>query len=261
MEITCPRCETVFAMPDELFAPGKKARCTQCGMIFPMQQGVAQETAAQPALGAKVKKPLSPRLKLVRNIAISALFAVTLLAGGWWAYTNFLSSPSAPQDAAEQAEQLAEQKDGQGGGTADQTGQEDGPAPSPIKDVTISELRQSLVDNIHLGTLVVLQGHVTNASNVNKANVIVDAWLTDADGKVLTHQKQLCGVSLDLYQLQSLDQTHLTEALNNRVQLLSNNANVPPGGQVPFTVIFTSLPDKMFRFHLRVVDAQNVPQE
>ncbi|MDL2266439.1 zinc-ribbon domain-containing protein [Desulfovibrio sp. OttesenSCG-928-G15] len=259
MEITCPRCETVFAMPDELYAPGKKARCTQCGMIFPMQQGLAQAAPADEAAVAKGKKPLSPRVKLIRNIAVSVLFAAALLAGGWWAYTSFLSPVDSPNESTQQAEPVAENTDGQGG-TGEQV-EGSGPGPSPITDVTISELRQSLVDNIHMGRLVVLQGYVVNSSTVNKSNIVVDAWLTDKDGKVLSHQKQLCGVTLDLYQLQSLNEKHLTEALNNKVQLLSSNANVPPGGKVPFTVIFDSLPETLHRFHLRVADAQNVSQE
>ncbi|MDR2800397.1 MAG: zinc-ribbon domain-containing protein, partial [Desulfovibrio sp.] len=36
MIIVCPRCETTFSLPDELYRPGRKSRCSQCGHVFVM---------------------------------------------------------------------------------------------------------------------------------------------------------------------------------------------------------------------------------
>lgn len=254
MEITCPRCETVFALPDELFSPGKKARCSNCGMIFPMQEAsvAAPGTAAVAAPAGKFARLRKPLLISV----VCLLLLGGMAAGGWWVASNFFSDTSATEGdlaSVEGQDQAGNPQDGAG-----QPGRDAADAAEQsavIRDIAIENLRQFTVNNPAIGALVVMEGNVVNTSRQNKANITVEAWLADEKGTVLVHQKQLCGISVPLYQLQSMNEGHLREALNNRVQLLSNNTNVRPGARIPFTVIFASPPQNMHSFHLRVIHA------
>lgn len=38
MIVTCPQCETKFDIPDDKYRPGRKARCSNCGNVFPLPE-------------------------------------------------------------------------------------------------------------------------------------------------------------------------------------------------------------------------------
>lgn len=50
MLTTCPQCHTKFNVPDQLYQPGKKARCSVCAHVFPLpepQQGHSSDPSGQ----------------------------------------------------------------------------------------------------------------------------------------------------------------------------------------------------------------------
>lgn len=50
MIVVCPRCETHFDIPEEKYRPGRKARCSNCGNIFPLPELAAPNREnAEPA--------------------------------------------------------------------------------------------------------------------------------------------------------------------------------------------------------------------
>ena len=49
--------------------------------------------------------------------------------------------------------------------------------------------------------------------------------------------------------------------LNNKVEILTNNTNVPRGGEVPFMVLFYSPPAGVAEFGVRIVDARDVSDQ
>lgn len=51
MLITCPNCDTQFNLPEQAYAPGKKAKCSVCGQVFimPAMPSGQAEPAAAPA--------------------------------------------------------------------------------------------------------------------------------------------------------------------------------------------------------------------
>ena len=49
--------------------------------------------------------------------------------------------------------------------------------------------------------------------------------------------------------------------LNNKVEILTNNTNVPRGGEVPFMVLFYAPPEGVAEFGVRIVDARDVSEQ
>ena len=251
MIIACPRCETGFSLPDEQYRPGKKARCSQCGNIFPMPKD-DRETATSSGFG-ETAVPVKAEASLVDKrkkylpfiIAAAALCLLLVLGyGGFLVYRSFTSTP---------------------GHT---TQQDDTPRPDAAKQaeferlisaISLDEVRQFVVDNAAIGRLAVVQGMAINVSQAPKEYIAVEARLLDANKRVLAQVQQLCGVPLTLFQLQSLSEQELQQALNNRISILTNNTNIPPGGKVSFMLVFTKIPTNMRTFEVRVIDVREAP--
>jgi hypothetical protein len=144
------------------------------------------------------------------------------------------------------------------GGTEKERTQADTDSDIRIRDISLEEIRQFMVDNPE-GRLMVIQGLAVNGSAVSKDYIAVGARLLDKDDKVLTGMEQLCGVPLSLFQMQSLTASQLRESLNNRINIMTNNTNIPPGGKVPCVVLFPSPPEAMHTFEVYVLDARDTP--
>lgn len=255
MLITCPRCETTFTLPDELYKPGKKARCSNCHLVFAMpgpdrgaEAAASGETVQQPVTAASATDeknvPLHQRYR--RALAGSAaLFLLLFLGYGAWLVIHSFNGVSEFFPAKNQH-------------TSAQTGDApQGDGEHLIKSVSLDEIRQFQVDNDRAGKIMVIQGVAVNISDRPKDFIAVEARILDADGRTLGEPvQQLCGVSLTLFQLQSLSIEELKATLNNRITILTYNTSIPPGGNVPFVVIFPSPPANMKKFEVRVIGVQ-----
>jgi predicted Zn finger-like uncharacterized protein len=247
MYISCPSCETTFSLPDELYKPGKKARCSQCGTVFPMSAEAAPDPG--PAIGetaAPVLKRL-PRPQKKYMPAFMALAAAILLVmlgyGGYLMYSAVTAPP----------ENVAETDPASPGGSSEQE--------QLINQISLDEIRQFLVDNVHTGKIMVIQGLAVNKSDGRRDLIAIEARVMDANNRVLAAVRQVCGVPLTLFQLQSLTEKEIKESLDNRITILTNNSDVPPGGKVPFVVVFPNPPENMRTFEVRVIDARVSPNQ
>lgn len=256
MLILCPRCETTFSLPDELFKPGKKARCSSCGNVFPMaaapdaragelSAGIG-ETAAPAASKAAVAQPVSFFQKFRKIIigAAAGFFLILLCYGGWLIVSSFTSDDS-PQTAGTPSSPLPASSD------------RHEEYERLINSISLDEVRQFFVENINFGRLMVVQGVAVNISPGNKSYITIDARILDEKNTVLAEKRQLCGVPLTLFQLQNLPEDSLKEILNNRTMIMVNNSDVPQGGKVPFVVVFPSPPASMRTFEIRVIDVRD----
>lgn len=253
MIIACPQCETTFSLSDELYRPGKKARCSQCGNVFPMPASEGGALSEDPDLGygETVPPPQPPRSsspagkykKLI--IALSAVLLLAVLAYGAYLVFTSLAPKGSPA--------VSDVAPDSSGGDAEAEYQQ------RINSISLDEIRQFLVDNNTLGKIMVIQGVAVNISDINKDFITIEARILDANKRVLAQVRQLCGAPLTLFQLQSLSETELKETLENRITILTNNTNIPPGGKVPFVVFFSSPPDAMRTFEVRVIDVRDSP--
>ncbi|MDR2125033.1 MAG: zinc-ribbon domain-containing protein [Desulfovibrio sp.] len=249
MLVTCSRCDTTFSLPDELFKPGRKVRCSNCRYVFPLYvQPVAQVGPADlPPLSAGARPDPAPQVRsgTAKNAALSLAAAALLVLLGYGGYLLYGVLFSAPGNAPDQASPVPD------AARADYERR--------IKSIALEDIRQFHVDNANAGRMLVIQGMAANRSEVNKDYIAVEAALLNADNKVLDKAEQLCGVPLTLFQLQTLKPAELKEAQNSRVTILTNNTDIPPGGKTPFVVIFPSPPKDVRTFEVRVIEARDSP--
>jgi len=227
MEIKCPNCTSRFNLPDQLAKPGVKLRCSVCKTVFTYEPEVPlAEQGPLPDMPIKKKLPLL-------KIALALVLVLACAGGGWWYYTTKGATKQLnEQDIAKQVELL-----------------------------TMRNVRQYYVDNEKVGKVFVIEGRVVNEFPQQKELITLEGAIYDTDRKPLVVKKQLGGVQLSLFQLQVLSEKEMESFLNNKVEILTNNTNVPRGGEVPFMVLFYAPPKSAAEFGVRIVDARDVPDQ
>ena len=280
MIITCPHCTASFSVADEAYRPGRKARCSQCRHVFAMPAlpgataggpvggaapmppgapvfpggGAAQHgpqeadfaTGPGPAKKAPPKKWKQSGLRYIVLGCVGLACIAGLAFGGLMlkdAYTEkqAIDTVKARREAREQEAKDRKEQDAQ------------------VSSITLVNVRQTVVENKRIGPLVVIEGYARNDYDSPREFIEVEALLLDKDGKVLGRAKQAAGVSLMLTQLQVLSLEELGKALNNPVDILSKNVNILPGGQVPFLVVFSGVPEDLYSYEVRPIRAEIPP--
>jgi len=129
-----------------------------------------------------------------------------------------------------------------------------------IKNFSLEDVKQYYVDNEKVGKLFVVQGKVVNNFSSAKELIQIEANLFDANGVSVVNKTLLIGNTVSLFQLQMLSKDELESAINNKVGILTANTNVPPGGEVPFVIVFYNPPDTVQEFGIKVVAAKDPPK-
>lgn len=276
MIITCPNCETKFNLPDEQARVGAQLRCSVCKHVFEIPDtggrmpGQAPEKQAPPRVpepepdveeldfdDAPESEGGSLELSLHGDLASSATrrkqkksgkgcliaaMILLLLAGGGagaWFFAGDAIKARLPF----------------------LLGQPAAPAKDMISKIALRGVRQYSLNNEKNGRIFVIEGKAVNGFDEPRELIKVEAFLYDKDGKTLDSKQQLAGTSVSLFQLQVLGEKELEQALGNRIEILSNNTNVPPGGEVPFMVVFYKQPDAAAEFAVKVIEAKNPPKK
>ncbi len=283
MIITCQRCHTKFRVDDSLVSPLAKAKCTFCGNIFIMADGMAPEDfqksidakeaaaaeAAQVVAEAESSKDAveailqdgdlynvdgkARKQKKKPGLALWLVAILILLLGaGGAAYYLDLFGWRTPATVA-QPETPPQDPAPQTGPVAENliTDQEE------LNKITLLDVKQYYVNNEKLGgQLFIIEGKVVNNFREPVDLIRVEATLLDENKNVIVSNQQFCGISVSYFQLQVLSEKELTDALSNKLEVLAKNMNVQPGSEVPFIFVFRSVPPTVRTFGVRVIEAQ-----
>jgi len=238
MEIICPNCSSKFHLPDTAVRPGAKLRCSVCKTVFPLPD----KTPDGGADAAPGKPPPHEPLRMAapirsKKMLLLCLLALVLLGGGggggaWW----YLKGKAGKISAAPS-------------GTI--------PLAQKVEKLTMRNVRQYYVSNEKIGAISVIEGKVINGFPAPKELIEVEAALYGQDKNPLVSKKQFAGTSLSLFQLQVLGEKELEGFINNKLEVLTNNTNIPPGGEVPFMVLFYNPPPTVTEFGVRIVDVRD----
>lgn len=266
MTVKCPNCKTTYNLADDKARPGAKLRCTVCRQIFvlpdpsaPPEEPVdTPEPVDEPrenyrsdvgqdlsiSIGSSSPKALRPK----RRAPLVLALVLILVAGGSamaWKYTPWLdplkaklglnASVEPAMTAAEQAAKLV----------------------ALVSDLELTGVRQYLVLNDKIGgNISVIEGKIVNGFDEPRDLIRLEASLYDKTGNLLVSKSQLAGSMVSLFQLQVLSEQELESALTNKLDILSNNTNIPPGGSVPFMLLFYKPPETATDFSVQVIDAR-----
>lgn len=229
MEVKCPQCASRFNLPDVYAKPGAKLRCAVCKTVFSLP-GERPAVAPLTDGGSGTLPPLRQRRKSPLKLILTLCLLLLLAGGGAAAYFLYFRADTAPteQDIAKKVELL-----------------------------TMRNVRQYNVRNEKVGKVFVIEGRVVNEFPAPKALIALEGAIYDKDKKPLAVKNQLAGTQLSLFQLQVLSEKEMESFLNNKVELLANNTNVPPGGEVPFMILFYDPPDDVSEFGVKIVDVKD----
>lgn len=128
-----------------------------------------------------------------------------------------------------------------------------------VEMLTMRNVRQYNLLNEKEGKVFVIEGKVVNEFPEPRDFIELEAALYDADKRPVTVKRQMAGSQLSLFQLQVLSQKEMESFLNNKMEILANNTNVPSGGEVPFMILFYGPPDEVAEFGVKIADARQSP--
>lgn len=260
MIVTCPKCSTRYNLPDAAAKPDAKARCTVCKHVFSLAEVVAPSVGGQtPGLDAasasgsdvsdiigEVKgynldatPPKPEEKKRKRTSLVVALVMLLLVGAGAGAWKFWPRGADKAVDEA--AQKLA--------------------ASEQIKNIALRNVRQYYINNEKLGQVSVIEGRVVNNFTSPRELIKVEASLYDKNGATVVSKTQLCGTTVSLFHLQVLGEQELETALNNKIDILTNNTNIPSAGEVPFMVVFYNPPSTVTEFGVKVVEARTPPEK
>jgi predicted Zn finger-like uncharacterized protein len=235
MEIDCPSCNSQFNLPDAAVRPGAKLRCTVCSHVFPLP---APENGAD---GASGQQPPHDPLQMAKPARSKKIMLIGLLAlvihcgagggGLWWYLKGHGNIPATPASALSAAQK--------------------------VERLTMRNVRQYYVTNDKTGPISIIEGKVVNGFPAPKELIEVEAALYGQDKNPLVSKRQYAGTSLSHFQLQVLGEKELEAFINNKLEVLTNNTNIPPGGEVPFMVLFYNPPPTVTEFGVKIVDVRD----
>jgi len=239
MEINCPQCGSTFNLPATAARPGAKLRCSVCKTVFSLpdkapedKKDDAQGHYSPPHEPLQMAKPV--RSKKILLYSLLALFVLGGAAGGglWWYMQGKAGSIStAPSSAI--------------------------PLAQKVERLTMRNVRQYYVTNEKIGAISVIEGKVVNGFPTPKELIEVEAALYGQDRNPMVSKRQFAGASLSLFQLQVLGEKDLEAFINNKLEVLANNTNIPSGGEVPFMVLFYNPPSTVAEFGVKIVDVRD----
>ena len=238
MEVKCPQCSSRFNLPDAAARPGAKLRCAVCKTVFSLPGAPGAPAQAPTPEAPRKEAPREPLPELGRKrgggrkLLIALLLLVILCGVGAGGYYYFFLNREAPPSEADIAKK--------------------------VELLTMRNVRQYNVLNEKVGKVFVIEGRVVNEFPEPKELIALEGAIYDKDKKPLAVKKQLAGTQLSLFQLQVLSEKEMEAFLNNKVEILTNNTNVPPGGEVPFMILFYDPPDDVAEFGVKIVDVKNV---
>ena len=111
------------------------------------------------------------------------------------------------------------------------------------------DVRQRFIRNTSLGRNIrVIEGIVKNNTAVNVSKVKLSGELYDSEGLLLlTSKTSLAGNVLTDDKLENIDEDEIFSALSIAPASNLSEAKIPPMGQVPFMIVFTREPARVFK--------------
>jgi len=216
-------CKVVFALPDET------------SKVAVQDAKDTKDAKEQPSSQEPLRMAVPLRSKKMLLFALLALVILGGAGGGlWWHMKG----------------------DARGISTVSQSAI---PLPQRVELLSMRGVRQYYVTNEKIGAVSVIEGKVINGFPVPKELIEVEAALYGHDKSLLANKRQFAGTSLSLFQLQVLGEKELDAFIDNKLEVLANNTNVPPGGEVPFMVLFYNPPPTVAEFGVKIVDVRDPP--
>ncbi len=261
MLINCPRCDSVFKLPDSDNLQ-QKMRCSVCNNVFKLGEAIKQADDVPIQRTEKVEnyqvntggsfsvddRTAGKKNSVVVRIILILLFLGLAACGILMKFTTYLD----PIKGLFSREKLSTEQPKE---TIESLYQR-------IQDLQITNVRQFVVpnsENDKFEKLTVIEGVVINRFDTPRSFIELEASLYDADKNLIESKTQMAGPRVSIFQLQVQGKEELEQALRDNIYILNYNTNIPPNGSVPFMFIFYNPPEDAVNFNIKIINAQ-IPQ-
>jgi hypothetical protein len=114
------------------------------------------------------------------------------------------------------------------------------------------DISSRFYDNKDAGRLFVISGRVKNEYDHPRSNIAITGELLSKGRKVLKSESVFCGNVLTANELQTLSMADINKRLQNRAGDKRSNINIKPGAELPFMIVFSTLPKNLDEFTVKV---------
>lgn len=138
------------------------------------------------------------------------------------------------------------------------TGGNNGPEQLNLAQVQIQDVRQRHLKNLLVGNIRIVEGVAINQSKYDISNIKVKGNLLNDKDLVMAQEESYCGNLLTDEELIIKTEDEMRKALSNPLGSDVSNERVPPGGQIPFMIIFTREPSDIVKTTATISEAERL---
>ena len=274
MQVTCPGCQSRFRLPEGV-QPGTRLRCSVCGAVFALPgeseaqapldaaapEGASAGQAEAPASPNRVPAPVKSPDAADAPGADDAPRAADAPGAG-----EAANAPGTP-DAPETAEAPAFPDDPEASEAAEASDAAEAPRRGWAVWLLVLALAAGaclciawqISEGFREAVMGRPQAELKQPATPQPAGPStagpVPAAPAQADGGVA--QPAESGAQLSHFQLQVMDKVEMEAALASEADISLTNANVPPGGEVPFMVLFYNPSPDVAEFAAKILEARH----
>lgn len=94
------------------------------------------------------------------------------------------------------------------------------------------------------GDLYIIKGTVINNDSKSRSYILLKGGILDKEGKPIKEATAFAGNNFTEDQLKEISKEEINAAMQNRSGMDNSDIDVKPGASIPFTIIFTDLPER-----------------
>ncbi len=129
-------------------------------------------------------------------------------------------------------------------------------SPADTVQIGLEGVGSSYLQHPEAGQLLIIRGSAANRSGETRSSLAVKGVLLDGDGKAIQQQSVYCGNPLSDSELLAMSFVQIEEAMSNQFGAGLGNLNIPPGGTLPFTIVFRNIPATMANISVEAADSR-----
>jgi predicted Zn finger-like uncharacterized protein len=133
-------------------------------------------------------------------------------------------------------------------------------ADAGVSRLSFKDVKGTFVQSEKAGQLFLIQGMVTNNYPKGRSYILIKASLLDDKGKVVKTKMAYAGNNFTEDQIKAMSLEEINKGLKNRLGKANANANIKPGGGVPFAVVMEEFPDNLSEFTVEAVSSSPAEQ-
>ena len=124
-----------------------------------------------------------------------------------------------------------------------------------VRRLSFKGVTGSFVDSNDARRLFVVQGMVKNDYPKPRSFILVKGTILDDQGHPVRMKMAYAGNPMSEAVIRTLTSARIAQAMKNRAGKGNSNVNIPPGKQVPFTIVFENLPENLGEFTVEAVQS------